>query len=99
VQSVIDAGTGALVALLGGLISRRVGVIAGILAAVSPTLIILSSQLLTDTLFLFFFSVMLVCGALFLCGSRHALAAAAGLAGGLSAASPRRRRVLSCSCC
>src|SRR5262249_35573122 len=41
VQSVIDAGTCALVALLGGLISRRVGVIAGILAAVSPTLIIL----------------------------------------------------------
>jgi 4-amino-4-deoxy-L-arabinose transferase-like glycosyltransferase len=85
-QSVIDAGTCALIAVLGGLASRRVGLIAGILAAVSPTLIILSSQILTDTLALFFFSAMLVAVAFFLRCSANALAAVAGLAGGLALA-------------
>ncbi len=85
-QCLIDAGTCALIAVLGSLISRRTGLIAGILAAISPTLIIFSSQILTDTLALFFFSVMLIAGAFFLARATHALAAAAGLAGGLALA-------------
>jgi 4-amino-4-deoxy-L-arabinose transferase-like glycosyltransferase len=97
-QSAIDAGTCALVAVLGGLISRPVGLLAGLLAALSPTLIILSSQILTDTLALFFFMVMLVCGALFLRRGANGLAAAAGLAGGLALATRPAIALLLAAC-
>ena len=53
-------------AALGALVSPRVGLIAGILAALSMTLIVFSSQILTETLFLFFFTSMLLAGAHFL---------------------------------
>src|SRR5262245_45215238 len=59
VQAVIDAGTCALIAALGAAISPRVGLIAGILAALSVTLVVYSTQILTDSLFLFFFTLML----------------------------------------
>jgi 4-amino-4-deoxy-L-arabinose transferase-like glycosyltransferase len=86
VQAVIDAGTCTLIAALGVLISPRVGLIAGILAAVSVTLIVLSTQILTDTLFLFFFTLMLFAGARFLLRATFGLALLAGLAGGLALA-------------
>jgi len=86
IQAVIDAGTCTIIAALGALISPAVGLIAGILAAVSATLIIFSSQILTDTLFLFFFSIMLLAGAHFLLRPASSLAVAAGLAGGLALA-------------
>ena len=97
-QSVIDAGTCAIIAVLGGLISGQVGLIAGILAAVSLTVIILSSQILTDTLALFFFSAMLLAGALFLRRGSNALAAAAGLAGGLALATRSAIALLLVAC-
>ena len=62
----IDAGTCTLIAALGALISPLVGLIAGILAALSVTLIVFSSQVLTETVFLFFFTLMLLAGARFL---------------------------------
>ena len=80
-QAVIDAGTCALIAALGALISPRVGLIAGILAAFSATLIVFSSQILTDTLFLFFFALMLLAGARFLLRPSNGLAALAGPCG------------------
>jgi hypothetical protein len=83
-HSVIDAGTCALIAALGALISPLVGLIAGILAALSVTLIVYSSQMLTDPLFLFFFTSMLLAGARFLLRPTIGLAGLAGLAGGLS---------------
>jgi 4-amino-4-deoxy-L-arabinose transferase-like glycosyltransferase len=86
IQALIDAGTCALIAALGALISPPVGLIAGILAALSPTLIVLSTQILTDTLFLFFFALMLLAGARFLLRPSAALALCAGLTGGLSLA-------------
>ena len=86
VQAVIDAGTCALIAALGALLSPRVGWIAGVLAALSLTLIVFSTQILTDTLFLFFFTLMLYAGARFLIRATPALAGAAGLAGGLALA-------------
>jgi hypothetical protein len=86
VQAAIDAGTCTLIAALGALISPLTGRIAGILAAVSATLIVLSSQILTDTLFLFFFTIMLLAGAVFLLRPAIWLAAVAGLAGGLALA-------------
>jgi hypothetical protein len=84
VQAVIDAGTCVLIAALGGLVSPLVGLLSGFLAALSLTLIVFSSQLLTDTLFLFWFALMLLAGALFLKRPTGALALFAGFAGGLS---------------
>ncbi len=85
-QAVIDAGTCALIAALGTLLSPGVGWIAGILAALSVTLVVFSTQILTDTLFLFFFTLTLYAGARFLSRPAPALALAAGLAGGLALA-------------
>jgi 4-amino-4-deoxy-L-arabinose transferase-like glycosyltransferase len=86
IQAVIDAGTCTLIAALGALISPLVGLIAGILAALSVTLIVFSTQILTDTLFLFFFTLMLLCGARFLLRPTNGVALFAGLSGGLALA-------------
>src|SRR5262245_30389216 len=85
-QAVIDAGTCTLIAALGTLVSPRVGFIAGILAALSVTLIVFSTQLLTETLFLFFFTSMLPAGAYFMRAPSLGLALLAGVAGGLALA-------------
>jgi Dolichyl-phosphate-mannose-protein mannosyltransferase len=85
-QAVIDAGTCALIAALGGAISPRVGLIAGVLAALSATLVVFSTQILTDSVFVFFFALMLYAGARFLIRPTPALAILAGLAGGLALA-------------
>src|SRR5262245_32905531 len=86
VQGVIDAGTCALIGALGALISPRVGLIAGILAALSFTLIVSSTQILTETLFLFFFTLMLLGAGRFLLHPKNGLAILAGLAGGVALA-------------
>jgi 4-amino-4-deoxy-L-arabinose transferase-like glycosyltransferase len=86
IQAAIDAGTCTLIAALGTLISPLTGLIAGVLAALSATLVVFSSQILTDTLFLFFFTVMLLAGARFLLRPANWLAVVAGLAGGLALA-------------
>jgi hypothetical protein len=83
-QAVVDAGTCALIAALGALVRPRVGLVAGVLAAMSPTLIVISSQILTDTMFLLFFTTMLLAGAHFLRQPGPGSAAIAGLAGGLA---------------
>jgi 4-amino-4-deoxy-L-arabinose transferase-like glycosyltransferase len=86
IQAVIDAGTCTVIAALGTLLSPLTGRIAGILAALSATLVVFSSQILTDTLFLFFFTIMLLAGARFLLRPTNRLAVIAGLAGGLALA-------------
>ena len=86
IQAVVDAGTCTLIAALGALVSPLVGFVAGVLAALSLTLIVFSTQILTDTLFLFFFTLMLLASAHFLLRPSNALALLAGLAGGLALA-------------
>jgi Dolichyl-phosphate-mannose-protein mannosyltransferase len=86
IQAVIDAGTCTAIAALGAMISPRAGWLAGILAAFCLTLVVMSSQILTDTLFLFFFTLMLLAGAHFLRRPAAATALLAGLAGGLALA-------------
>jgi len=86
VQAVIDAGTCTFIAALGALISPLTGLIAGVLAALSVTLVVFSSQILTDSLFVFFFTLMLLAGARFLLHPMMGLALGAGLAGGLALA-------------
>jgi 4-amino-4-deoxy-L-arabinose transferase-like glycosyltransferase len=83
---VIDAGTCTLIAALGALLSPAIGWVAGILAALSVTLVVFSSQILTDTLFLFFFTLTLLAGAHFLRRPSRWLALLAGFAGGLALA-------------
>jgi hypothetical protein len=60
--------------------------IAGILAALSVNLVVYSSQILTDCLFLFFFTLMLLAGARFLRDPSIRLAILAGSAGGFALA-------------
>ncbi len=86
VQAVIDAGTCTFIAALGALISPLTGLIAGVLAALSVTLVVFSTQMLTDSLFVFFFTLMLLAGARFLLRPTMGLALGAGLAGGLALA-------------
>lgn len=83
-QALIDAGTCALIALLGGMVSRRIGVIAGALAIVWPNLIVNSAALLSDTLFLLIFTGMLVVAAHYLREATPRRAGWAGLLCGLS---------------
>ena len=83
-QAVVDSGTCLLIAALGGLYSRQVGLIAGLLAALSANLIIHSTQILTESTFVFFFSAFLYAGARFLRMPDVRLALIAGTAGGLS---------------
>lgn len=83
-QTIIDAGTCVLIAALGALMSQRVGRFAGLLAAFSATLIILSTQILSDSVCLFFFAACLYAGARYVREPSAPLALIAGLAGGLS---------------
>ena len=83
-QAALDAGTCMIIALLGGMLRRNIGLLAGGLAAAWPNLIIHSSLVLSDTLFLFLFSVMLLNAAQFLTRANIASAALAGLFCGLA---------------
>lgn len=80
----VDAGTCVLIAVLGGMISRRVGLIAGALAAVWPNLIVNSATLLSDTLFLLIFTAMLVMAARYLRDAQPGRAGWTGFLCGLS---------------
>lgn len=83
-QALIDAGTCVLIALLGGMVSRRIGIVAGALAAIWPNLIVNSAALLSDTLFLLIFTAMLLVAAHYLRDAAPRRAGWAGLLCGLS---------------
>ena len=83
VQSFVDAVTCALIAALGALVSARVGLIAGALAALWPNMIVHSQLILGDSLFLFFAAAGLYVSAQCLLKPRIAYAAAAGIVFGL----------------
>jgi hypothetical protein len=83
-QSVVDSITCVLIAAMSALLSSRIVLPVGILAAIWPNLIVHSSAILSDTLFLMLFTAMLAAGCRFLkCGSPR-WAALAGLTLGLS---------------
>jgi Dolichyl-phosphate-mannose-protein mannosyltransferase len=86
IQALIDSGTCVLIAALGALVSPLVGFVAGILAAFSLTLIVTSSQILTETFFLFFFTLMLLMAGRFILCPTKSLAVLAGLSGGIALA-------------
>ncbi len=84
VQSALDSLTCLLIAGLASQLASQLAFPAGILAALSPNLVIHSGTILSDTLFLFFFTVMLVASSRFLIHAEMRWAALAGLALGLS---------------
>ena len=86
IQAVIDSGTCVFIAALGTLVSPLIGFLAGVLASFSITLIVTSSQILTETLFLFFFTLLLLMGARFILYPTKSLAVLAGLSGGIALA-------------
>lgn len=83
-QSLLDSGTCVLIALLGAMISPRVGLLSGALAAVWPNLIVHSAALLSDTLFLLVFTAMLLVSARYLAYATRGRAWWAGVLCGLS---------------
>ena len=60
VQIIIDSLTCVIIGLLSGLITRYGFLIAGTVSALNLNMIILSGMILTDTLFLFFFSLFIL---------------------------------------
>lgn len=60
VQAFVDSATVVLITALGGLLGREIGLVSGILAALWPNMVINSALVLTDSLFLFFFTACLV---------------------------------------
>lgn len=58
-QSLLDAGTCVLIGMLGAQLTRPTGLLAGLLAATWPNLVIHSQLILSDSLFLFLFTGVL----------------------------------------
>jgi hypothetical protein len=59
VQALLDAVTCVLVGMIGARLSLSIGLVAGLLAALWPNLIIMSASVLTDSFFIFPFTAML----------------------------------------
>lgn len=59
IQSLLDSCTCALIFKCAGLINKKYQLYTGILAVCSPLMIVISSQILSDTIFLFMFSCSL----------------------------------------
>ena len=78
-QILIDAGSCVVIALIGGLLSRRVALAAGLFAIVWPNFIIHSSLILTESLFIFLLSLCLYFCARFLADGRLRTALLAAL--------------------
>ena len=58
-QAVLDAGTCVIIASIGAMMSRTIGIIAGLFAAAWPNLVIHSSVILSDSHFVFLFTITL----------------------------------------
>lgn len=84
VQSVLDAVTCLLIALIGGLLAPGLGRLAGLLSAVWPNMVIHAGALLTETLFLLLVTAMLLFCARFLAAARLRDAVVAALLCGLA---------------
>lgn len=85
-QGFVDAGSCVLIASLGAMARRRIGLAAGLFAAFAPNLIIHASLILGDSLFLFFISAVLLSAARYLKKPSLMDAACAGLFCGLAIA-------------
>ena len=78
-QSLLDSFTCVLIGLLGSQLSREIGLLSGLLAAAWPNFVIHSQLLLSDSLFLFFFTGSLLFAAKYLRAARFIDAVLVGL--------------------
>ncbi len=78
-QSMLDAGTCVLIGMLGAQLTRATGLLAGLLAATWPNLVIHSQLILSDSLFLFLFAGVLYFALKFLKTARLADAVIVGV--------------------
>ncbi|MSP67949.1 MAG: phospholipid carrier-dependent glycosyltransferase [Alphaproteobacteria bacterium] len=83
-QAAIDAGTCVLIALIAREVDEGVAPLAGLLAALSPTLVILSGLIYTDSFFLFWSTFALYAGLRWLRDAAWAWAIILGLGLGLA---------------
>ncbi len=83
-QALIDSATVVLVAALGSLLGQQAGLTSGILAVLWPNMVINSALVLTDSLFLFFFTACLLACAKYLKTPQISSAAMVGIFLGLS---------------
>ncbi|MDP6173554.1 MAG: glycosyltransferase family 39 protein, partial [Rhodospirillales bacterium] len=79
VQALLDAVTCVLVGMIGARLSMSVGLVAGLLAAVWPNMVIMSASVLTDSFFTLPFTAMLYASVRFLETGSARWAAWAGL--------------------
>jgi hypothetical protein len=84
VQAVLDSVTCVVIGLMGAMLRPRFGIVAGVLAALWPNLVIHSALIVSDTLFLFLFTPLLYAGARFVMNGDWRWIAAAGLLFGLA---------------
>ena len=61
IQIIVDAINCVIIALIARTLNKNLFIISGMLSAFSPLMIIVSSQILSDTIFLFFFSISILC--------------------------------------
>lgn len=59
IQHVLDAATCVVIGLTAGLLSPRYALPAGLAAALNPTMIVVSNMMLSDTLCLFFYAILI----------------------------------------
>ncbi len=85
-QSIIDSATVVMIATLASVIGPSTSIVAGLLAAVWPNMVINSALILTDTLFLFFFTACLLSCMRFIQKSNAANATTIGIMLGLALA-------------
>ncbi len=60
-QIIVDAINCVVIAFIARFLNKSFFILAGMLSAFSPLMIIISSQMLSDTIFLFFFSMSILC--------------------------------------
>ncbi len=86
VQSIVDSATVVMIAMLVSSLGPTIGIAAGVLAALWPNMVINSALVLTDTLFLFFFTACLLACLRFVRRPNAAAAAMIGILLGLALA-------------
>ena len=61
IQIILDAINCIVIAFIARTLSKSLFILAGLVSAFSPLMVIISSQILSDTIFLFFFSFSILC--------------------------------------
>ena len=61
IQIIIDSLTCLIIAFIAKTLNKKFFILAGIVSSISPLMIIISSKILSDTIFLFILSISILC--------------------------------------